>query len=567
MEKYLSKNWLCCGFIGLFTLLMWGRTVGYDFVWDDEILVVQNQSIRSLRNIPQIFRRLEAQSSQTAPSFRPVRTSCYALLYALDGKERPRPWIFHLANVLWHGAAAMLVFLVAVLLWQRLEAPTGARAAALLLGLGFAAHPVNSETVCWIKCMDDLMAGVFVLAAAWSLLKWEEGKGGYVAALGWFLLAAFSKESAAPFAVAAFFIFYGFHKLSLGRSLRLTLPFLLLVCFYAAYRHWVMGRTTQYVPLSGTYGQTLIDMFPVATGYFRLFWGISPFCADYNYMVSQPVNPFFSSRVLGGMFLVLLNCGLAVWLWRKPGWRMAGFGLGWIGLFLLPVSNLLPMMQYMAERFLYLPLMGFLFALGGVALHLPRPRLAAVAGSALVVLWMSASLERMGIWKDNLTLFVRTELDFPGSQRDEKNAVSAIFHLPQMMALFPDYLKTGSWRMAETLTPAQAGPVIATLQEARRLFPDNEVFATELGFTEEKIGRWREAAAMMELAAGRKPGSAECWFNLAVARLGAGEPGNAAEACARALQLKPGYEEARRLQARIEEERKAGNIRETPAPK
>ena len=41
------------------------------------------------------------------------------------------------------------------------------------------------------------------------------------------------------------------------------------------------------------------------------------------------------------------------------------------------------MMQYMAERFLYLPLMGFLLALGALCLHLRRRGLA-VRGGGIV---------------------------------------------------------------------------------------------------------------------------------------------------------------------------------------
>ena len=69
MEKYLSKNWLCCGWIGLFTLLVWGTTVGFDFVWDDSVLVVGNTSIRSLKNIPVILASVNAQSAEVLPSF------------------------------------------------------------------------------------------------------------------------------------------------------------------------------------------------------------------------------------------------------------------------------------------------------------------------------------------------------------------------------------------------------------------------------------------------------------------------------------------------------------------
>jgi tetratricopeptide (TPR) repeat protein len=561
MEKYLARTWVCCALILLFTLLVWGATVRFGFVWDDSVLVVQNTSIRSLKNVPEIFTSVKAQSADVAPSFRPTRTAFYALLYAIGGQPEPQPWIFHLANVLWHGLAAMLLFSVALVLCQRLAgaAPPAAGMTALWIALAFAAHPVVSEAVCWVKCLDDLMAAVFVLAALRSLLKWNWGVRGYVAALVFFPFAAFSKESAVPLAIMVFIVFAGLLKLSWRRSAALTVPFVLAAGFYVVCRHRVLGQSAQCAPLSGSYGKTLIDMFPVALEYWRLLWGVPPFCADYDWMVGAPPHPFLSGAVLGGVFLVLFFVALAVWLWRRPEWRMSAFGLVWLGLFLLPVSNLLPMMQYMAERFLYLPLMGFLLALGGMFLNFSRlrPRLAAALAAALMVIWTGTSLNQRGVWRDNLTLYVRTEFEHPGIKRIEHNAVASVFGLPQMT----------KWRTAKTLTPEQAEQILTTLQQARRIYPENDKLTTQLGLTEAKIGRWREAVALLELAARQNPDFSERWFNLASVYERTGQPARAREACARALRLNPDFEMARRLQTEIENELKAANVPGPPTPK
>jgi hypothetical protein len=73
LEKYPARTWVCCALIGLSALLVWGTTIGFGFVWDDAALVVQNTSVRSLKNIPDIFTSVKAQSSEVAPSFRPTR--------------------------------------------------------------------------------------------------------------------------------------------------------------------------------------------------------------------------------------------------------------------------------------------------------------------------------------------------------------------------------------------------------------------------------------------------------------------------------------------------------------
>ena len=109
-------------------------------------MVVQNTSIRFPAKNPGNFS--PPPRKRSPPKWRrvsPDTDGLYALLYAIGGQQAPQPWIFHLANVLWHGLAAMLLFSVALLLCQRLTGAvsTAERMASLLIALGFAAHPVQ----------------------------------------------------------------------------------------------------------------------------------------------------------------------------------------------------------------------------------------------------------------------------------------------------------------------------------------------------------------------------------------------------------------------------------------
>jgi predicted Zn-dependent protease len=119
--------------------------------------------------------------------------------------------------------------------------------------------------------------------------------------------------------------------------------------------------------------------------------------------------------------------------------------------------------------------------------------------------------------------------------------------------------------MAASLAPAQAQAIAATLQNARGLFPDNAMLTTDLAFVYARMDRWAEALALAELATRQKSDSAQYWLNLASMYLTTGKAGPAQEACARALRLKPDFEEARSLRVRIENAMKAGNAPKTPA--
>jgi tetratricopeptide (TPR) repeat protein len=209
----------------------------------------------------------------------------------------------------------------------------------------------------------------------------------------------------------------------------------------------------------------------------------------------------------------------------------------------------------MAERFLYLPLMGFLMALGGMFLNVSRVRAGlAAAAAALIVIWTGTSLSRMGIWRDELTLFLGTELEHPGIKRVEQNAVGAVLRLPLITA----------GRTARELSPEQAGPMIATLQRARQIYPENDALTTQLGIIEMKTGQLREAVALLELAVRQNPGSAERWYNLASIDRLAGQPHKAQEACAQALRLDPQDQEALHLQSELAQDLKSAPATEAP---
>src|SRR5439155_23557251 len=236
---------------------------------------------------------LEAQSSfpKGFVLFRPLRTLHYAILYWVGGQKGPLPWIYHLGNVLWHCAAVLLLFSVVTRLFGPKEgtkihlprnchltpalSPGGgegesavtldrARLVALLVSIGFAVQPVVSEVVCWAKSLDDIMATVLTLAATRALLKWERSREQHgmtarfrvagqralpIDGCGWalfyFALAAYSKESAVPFAFIAFVLFWQFHKLSFRQSAVRTAGFILVAFVFLVHRHLVIGRSSQ----------------------------------------------------------------------------------------------------------------------------------------------------------------------------------------------------------------------------------------------------------------------------------------------------------------------------------
>lgn len=548
MLNYLRHQWICYALIGLAAMTVWGSSVRFDFVWDDSAYITGNEGIRSLKNIPRFFYRNDSWvPGKPSLVYRPVRNTVFAVLTALGGKTEPQPWIYHSANVLGHALAAMLLFTVALLLFQQFN-PERAMVAAFLVALGFAVHPVVSEVVCWAKCLDDILTGIFVLASVRSMLKWQEGRS-LVPAVIWFALAVFSKESAVPFAAVAVFILRGFHKLAWRRSVFMGLPFFATALVYAVCQHFVAGRTSQCAPISGTYLQTLIDTVPMAQKYLRLLWGVPPFTADYNYLICEPPRSVLSQPVLIGLLLIISFAGIAIWLWRFENWRVVAFGIIWIALFMLPVSNLIPMMQYIAERFLYLPLIGFLLALGAAGLHCRRCIAVGVAAAGILIIWTANALQRLPVWHDEVNLFVQASLAHPKSWRLRENSVISIFALPQLQPFFRLDDTNRQLQVKPPSRGADAALAIRTLVRAHDLLPGEYRFTAALGIAYAETGRISKAIPWLELAA-HQTNDVHCWIDLSTAYMSVTNIAKARDAIETALRLDPANAAA---QARLRE--------------
>jgi tetratricopeptide (TPR) repeat protein len=532
--------------------LLWGQTVRFKFVWDDKFFIQRLESIRSLENVPRMFTSLEAQSSypEGFVLFRPLRTVHYALLYALGGGEPPKAWLFHLANVVWHGAAALLFHSVALILFRRF-APghkDHPELFALLAALAFAVNPVVSEVVCWVKSLDDLMAATFTLAALRALLLWSWPTRSYAWSLFYFLLAVYSKESAVPFALFSFFVFHLANRLPFARACRYTSGFLLAALIFVVHHHWVVGRTSQTAPISGSYGQTLIDMLPVVPAYARLLLGLPPFCIDYSFLSGG--HSLLSAAVLGGLGLLLGFAVFAAWGARRDKFRLASLGLIWAGLFLLPVSNLVPMMQYMAERFLYLPLLGWVLSLTALLALVPRWRFAATLCGVFLAYWSVTAWQRSGLWRDEVTLFVESARTGPKTARVEENAVAAFFDLPEVRQAF-----TRSRDNPKLFVPvsqnADWNAAIETLEQARRLFPDDDNALNCLAIACARGGQPARAVKLFQQLAHRRPLNAQYWANLGQACFEARDGLGAEQALSRALALQPDQPQALRTLAAL----------------
>ena len=152
-----------CGFLLAAVAIVFGQTVGHDFVdFDDSKYVYEN---------PQVCEGLTAEgigwafTSSHACNWHPLTWLSHMLDCQFYGRN---PAGHHLTNVLLHAATAIVLFLV-------LQRATGDLWPSALVAALFAVHPLRAESVAWVAERKDVLSGLFfmlTLAAYAAYVRW-----------------------------------------------------------------------------------------------------------------------------------------------------------------------------------------------------------------------------------------------------------------------------------------------------------------------------------------------------------------------------------------------------------
>lgn len=476
-------------------LAVWGRTLGHGFVWDDEFFVTSNPVLRDWRYLPQYFTDVETMAGQGRAGefavFRPLRNISYLLDFSIAGLT-PAWW--HAHNLLLHLANSIMLFI----LGRRLLGSTFAAWAAAAL---FLVHPVQSEVVAWVKCRDDLLATAAVLGCFLALSSRRSAKarsGGPAIVVGLlYACACLAKIQAValPLAVAAYFGWRGVSSgrespwvrayRGLGASGWAGLAAVGIVCL--AWRHVFLGHSEQGAYLAGSFLDTMLTMIRAAGAYVRLLVWPHPLVADYSGM--EPSVSLADLRVWVAMAVLAVPALLAVAMRKRA--PVATLGICWLGAFLLPVSNVVPMVQYMAERFLYLPVAGAALAFGACIALAERRRTAWLRPLVAVViaaLGIAGAL-RAGVWESSETLFRVTVRDTPARAiRPRRNLLAELINREKWSEALP---------LAVELKRVSDGGTVSARHAAE--------YARHLGYLHLRQGRRDEGIALLEEALARAP--------------------------------------------------------------
>ena len=346
-----------------------------------------------------------------------------------------------------------------------------------MAGLIFAVHPVHVEAVANVIGLGELMAAAGVCLAVYAAVIRQNVMWSGAA----LLLGLLSKENAivAPALIVWAWI-VGPPLVPRADRRRLgafAVSWLLIVGAFLIVRSMVLRpyerlHVTAPIFLGESALAGRLTALAALGDVVRLLIFPLTLRVDYSPAERTIVHSLLDVRFAIGLLCLALWSGLLVLAWRRNR-QLELYGLGWIAIAFLPVSNLLFSTGVLiAERTLYLPSVGLALVAGAALARLPVDRLRIVAVLIVLAGGIRTAL-RTPVWHDDVAVTRSILEDSPDSYRGPA----------RMAAIYQSHRQ-----------PAQA---LRALQEASRVYnrdPTLFVAAADAAMT---VGRPRLADTLL----------------------------------------------------------------------
>jgi tetratricopeptide (TPR) repeat protein len=379
-------------------LLTYGNSLLNGFVWDDRDIIVNNAMNRDLSNFAVLFSSADSTISGNQQAYyRPLNRLTYMLDYQIFGL---RPAGYHIENIIIHLITAILLYLMALKLIGK---PVPAFIAALI----FAVHPVNAEAVNFISTRNSLLSAFFVLLTAITYLHAEAvNKRSYYYLSGlFFFMGLLCKEPVLMLPIVL--LLYGMtdyraFKMKIREKLFSLLPFVLATLIYLFLRTNALSSAIGVNRIVDGLWERLLQNIYIIPKYVTIIL----FPIRLNAYYSLPQNYLIEAAWLIPVWIAII----AVFLLLDKKKNVVRFGLLWLAVNFIPISNIVPIPSApMAERYLYLPAIGLWLIAADQAYALYERsafKKTLLASGAVIMMCLAViTVNRNGVWRDNITLY------------------------------------------------------------------------------------------------------------------------------------------------------------------
>ena len=354
--------------IAVFAVILYAQSVSFNYTLDDHWAINENRiTTQGFNAIPTLLKTdywYGSMLNNRVPEYRPASMIMFAIEWQLFPDN---PHVSHLLNVLIYALTCWLLFILLCKIFEKKFSNYGVMF-PFVCTLLYTLHPIHTEVVDSIKARDDLMCFLFGILAIMQMIKAIEKNSisrMIVAGLCYFI-ALFSKESAITFMVIIPLVLYVFTESTI-RKIRIATGILaLFTCVFLAIRYMVLA-SAPIDDFSSPLVNSLITapdfMSQKATAFYVLLRYIElliiPHPLSYNYTFAQIPNQTFKDiqALLGIIIYSIAVCVTIIKFHKK---NVIAFSILLYLITIAPVSNILMLIgSPMAERFLYIPSLGF----------------------------------------------------------------------------------------------------------------------------------------------------------------------------------------------------------------
>ena len=420
-------RWAVAALLVFAAFLAYANSFANDFVWDDASSILLHQDVQNPANILQLFTKDQHAYGRGQGNFyRPLVSLTFMIDTWLsrptipEGAPQPTqlllsPFIFHVSNTLWHAAAAIAFFALMTIA----RAPRPIRVLAPLL---YVVHPLHTEAITYISGRADPMAGALLLGALCCALAFPANRNVVWSSI-FFVAALLSKESATIYPFLLLLAVLVLRPVPKSDGVGTTaqrsalLPLIsagVIVGVYGALRFTLLRFASRGEGEASSLVQRMSEAGQAFALYIKLIF------VPANLHMERTLDGVPGWAAVVGWALIIALAAMAFVAYAAKRDRIA-FALGFFLITWFPISGIFPLNAPMAEHWMYLPILGFIWALfeivwmfaGATVLRYPVYAIGYAASLAFVLVTAHRNYD----WRNNESLYVATLKQNPNTIR------------------------------------------------------------------------------------------------------------------------------------------------------
>ncbi len=412
---------------------------GHEFLtYDDNWYIYENKNITNFSwdALVQIF------TTPHGGQYSPIGESFMAILYSFFGKNAA---LFKVSGVLVHTINTILIFNFFNYLSQN-------RILSIFIALVFAIHPVQVELVVWVSGIYKI-ATLFMLFGMVMYIKYLNSKKikYFVVVVSCFILALLTKEQAVLFPISLIFINlirkeYLFQRRVIFENVVLGI----ISITYALFTLRGVTANVSFIQKDYTFYEKFYLFIKAVVNYSSSF--LFPFGLSFSYPTAIAVDLNGWGFVLG-IFIILLVIGVFFSIRNKKILFGNIWSIGFLSIALsFPFFSIREV--YMADRYVYLAIIGMAFSLyyllKWLVLKFERYKILIYSLTGAYILFLAIlCFKRVSVFKNSYTLWSNAIQVNPDNYlahnslgfyyRTQGNNEKALDHYKKSISIYDNY--------------------------------------------------------------------------------------------------------------------------------